>query len=342
MEIYRPHIQKIFYQDQVFFERVLPSEGEISCRVGDRVRPFDVLGSTFVSGEKRSWRISARDWDVLATDGQALNSGDVLARKRGWPFLKNEVLKMPFSGSVAIFVENDITRIDIASFPEKHNLVAGIEGRVDKIVEKRSVLLETKAYLISGVFGSGREVFGEIKVVGSFNSPLLLSQLTADLSGKVIVGGSYASTEVINKAQALGALAIVMGGLSLPSVRNTFPLLATEGFGRIPMNKDLWQFLGNRQLKTAVVVPTRRQMIVPGPEVEKRPSLRSLPQGRLRRGALVQVFVWPNFGHSGRVAELGATSSILPSGIKDYLAKVKLDDTGEIIEVPVSNLGLLE
>ena len=263
IETVRPVIKKVVYKDNTFFERTLPQEGEITCKVGESVKPFDVLGSTFVSLDKRSWRMNSAQWSVEVGDGQSLNAGDVLARKKSLLPFRREVIRMPFSGTVSLLVADGIARVDIFSVPEKYNLISGIEAKVAKVVEKNSVLLETSSYVVSGVFGSGREVIGEIKTVGNFDSPLLLSQLTPELTGKIVIGGSFAAAEVLTKAQALGVAALVVGGTNLQPVRGNFPVLATEGFGRIPMNNKVWQYLESEQLKTAIVSPQRRQILVP-------------------------------------------------------------------------------
>lgn len=342
VELLRPIIKKVYFTKKAFFERGLPQEGEIVCKVGDIVKPFDILGSTFVSLDKRSWRLSSKEWSIKVADGTSLNSGDILAAKKNILPSKKEVIRMPFSGSVSILVDKDVGRIDTSSFPERYNLISGITAKVNKIIEKSSVLLETEAYIVKVASGVGREVIGEIKTVGAFDTPLLLSQLSPELTGKIVIGGSFASNEVINKAQALGVSALVVGGISPLSQRVNFTVLLTEGFGRIPISKKVWNYLQTAQLKTAVAVPARRALIIPA-EFGDDNNIGDSDQfvGALEVGSYVQIFVWPNFGFYGEVAEVGAGPVKLPSGIEDILVKVKLE-TGEIVEVPVSNVGILE
>lgn len=342
MELLRPIIKKVYFTKKAFFERGLPQEGEIICKVGDTVMPFDILGSTFVSIDKRSWRLSSKEWSIKVADGTSLNGGDVLASKKNIFSFKSEVIRMPFSGSVSILIDKDVARIDISSFPEKYNLISGITAKVSKIVEKNSVLLETEAYIVKAVSGMGREVTGELKIVGNFDTPLLLSQLSPDLTGKIVVGGSFASNEVINKAQALGVSALVVGGISPLTQHVNFTVLQTEGFGRIPINKKVFDYLQTAQLKTAVAIPARRALIIPvefGDDNNIGDSDHFV--SALKVGSYVQIFVWPNFGFYGEVTEVGTREIKLPSGIEDILIKVKLM-SGEVVEVPISNAGILE
>ncbi len=342
MELLRPLLKKVYFTKKAFFERGLPQEGEIVCKVGDTVKPFDILGSTFVSIDKRSWRLSSKEWSIKVADGTSLSSSDILASKKNIFSFKSEVIRMPFSGSVSILIDKDVARIDISSFPERYNLISGITAKVSKIIEKNSVLLETEAYIVKAVSGMGREVIGELKIVGNFDTPLLLSQLSPDLTGKIVIGGSYASNEVINKAQALSVSALVVGGISPLTQRVNFTILQTEGFGKIPINKKVWDYLQTAQLKTAIVVPSRRALIIPA-EFGDYNNIGDCDQfvSALKVGSYVQIFTWPNFGFYGEVSEIGTKEIKLPSGIKDILVKVKLNG-GEVVEVPISNVGILE
>jgi len=342
VELLRPIIKKVYFTKKAFLERGLPQEGEIVCKVGDTVKPFDILGSTFVSLDKRFYRLNTKEWSIKVADGASLNAGDILASKKNILPFKKEVIRMPFSGSVSILVDKDVGQIDISSFPERYNLISGINAKVNKLIEKTSVLLETEAYVVKTASGVGKEVIGEIKTVGNFDTPLLLSQLSSELTGKIVIGGSFASNEVINKAQALGVSALVVGGISPLTQRMNFTVLLTEGFGRIPISKKVWDYLQTAQLKTAIAVPSRRQLIIPSENGDDN-NIGNCEQfvSELRVGGCVQIFVWPNFGFYGEVLETGTSPVKLPSGIEDVLVKVKLE-TGEIVEVPVSNVGILE
>ena len=196
--------------------------------------------------------------------------------------------------------------------------------------------------MVNGAYGSGKEVIGEIKVVGSADTPLLLSQVSSDLTGKIVVGSSYVSPEVVNKAQALGVSALIIGGTNLQSVRSGFPILITEGFGKVPMSREIYDFLLGSQLKTAIVSPQRRQLIVPeaGGDRLKKGSEEALGFKVLSSGDRVQVFVWPSFGFCGMVEAIGKNAVNLPSGLSDFMAKVRLDN-GELLDVPISNIGIL-
>lgn len=342
MKIIRPVIKRVFYAKNAFLERSLPGEGRISVKVGDRVKPFDVLATSFLSLSKKSWRLSLKEWRVLVSDGDSRGSGDLIAKKKSLIPLKTEGLKMPFDGSVNLSSEKSFLKIAARSNPERFNLISGIEAVISKIIDKNSLLLSTEAYLVAGAVSSGREIIGEIRTVGNFDSPLLLSDLEPGLAGKIVVAGSYVSPDALSKAQALGVGAVVAGGVSPQGMRTGLPVLATEGFGRIPMNKKVWDFLFAAQLKTAVVVPFRRQVIVPfrGGDEFKLGENRE-PVGELKEGSCVQIFSWPYFGYPGVVAKLSSAAKKFPSGIEDLSAGVSLP-SGETLDVPVSNLAILD
>src|SRR3989338_5772563 len=104
-ETIRPILPKVQYRKRTFFERRLPQSGELSCKVGDVVKPFDILGSTFVSVDKRAWRVSTAEWSVKVADGAALSSGDVILSKKSWLPIKRTVVAMPFSGTASVLIE---------------------------------------------------------------------------------------------------------------------------------------------------------------------------------------------------------------------------------------------
>ena len=328
--------RKVFYNKRVFLEKTLPKEGEIQVRVGDLVKPFDILGFTYLSLNSRDLKLPEKS-RLLVADGEAVSFDQVLAERKG--FIKKDIVRAPIAGLVQV---NSVSSISINSPAEKFNLISGIEAKVVKVLDRLSVLLETDAVVVSGVWSCGTECVGEIKIIDNDGSYLKTRDLSVDDAGKVIVYFGYVPDPVLQKARTIGVVGVVCGSIELKEHACPINLLATEGFGPTVMPRSLRNFLSSLNLRTAVISPERKTLIIPGLKEETFPEEGGNPRAlELKPGMTVQVLVWPYFGQEATVLEtLGPHT--FESGIASDAVSVKLIETGEEVKISVVNVLILD
>ena len=167
-------------------------------------------------------------------------------------------------------------------------LLAYVDGRIVEVIPQQGVVVETDCSLVQGIFGIGGETWGEIVIaVSSPNEELTPRHLTADMKGKVVVGGSFVSSDALARAKEVGVAGLVIGGIHDKDLRALlgydlgvaitgteqvgFTLILTEGFGAIPMAGKTFALLsahagqpasisGATQIRAGVIRP---EIIIP-------------------------------------------------------------------------------
>lgn len=328
--------KKIFYNKRLFLEKTLPKEGEITVKPGDLVRPFDILGYTYISLNKKELKypLGAK---IMVSDGEPVVYDQVLVSKKR--VFKSEQVKAPFSGIVKI---DSGSKLYLYSPAEKFNLVSGIEAKVVKVIEKLAVLLETEAVIVGGVWSCGVESVGEIKIIENGNHTLNSKDLDAEDLGKILVYFGYVPESVLQKAKTIGVVGFVCASVENASHTCPINVLATEGFGPAVMSKNLRSFLSSVAVRTAVISPQRKQLIIPGLRDEKFPSEETTPEIReIKSGDLVQILVWPYFGQEAEVLDILGEHTF-ESGIRTEVISVKLTDSRETVKIPAVNVLILD
>lgn len=317
-------------------EKTLPKEGEMLVKRGDLVRSFDILGQTFISLNKKNLMLPPGA-KIMVEDGDSVSFDQILAIKRS--FLRTWSLRSPFSGTIKI---KDRSALEISSPPEKFNLVSGIEARVYKVVEKLSVLLETDAVVVDGVWASGVEAVGELKIIDNGGQLLETRDLGADDLGKIIVFSGCVTQSALKKSKALGVVGFVCASLENSEENPALNVLVTEGFGPAFMPRKLWQYLSPSSLRTAIISPGRKQLIIPGFKEETLGEENvSAKTQELKIGILVQVLAWPYFGQEAEVLEL-IGDFIFESGLSAPALLLKLINNNENVKMPVENVLILD
>ncbi len=155
--------------------------------------------------------------------------------------------------------------------PIRHTkLLAHISGTVTSILPDYGAVVESIGAYIQGVFGIGNECSGRLAIMaGGPEEPLSEERIDDSVAGKILVAGSFASFDAIQKARSKGAAGLVVGGmnqLDLVSVlgkelsvgitgheESDFTIVILEGFGKIPMNQETWDILARHAGKVASI-----------------------------------------------------------------------------------------
>ncbi len=353
MDLSVPLLRKVELSSKSFLERALPTPGAIRVKVGDIVRPFDIVADTLVNLQEQTvnlrtlFKIGKKSLDeyMRKREGEGFKRGDMIAESWGPLGFQRKQLLGPFDGVIQS-VTRETGEMLLRTNPEKKTILAGAGGEVVQILDNRAVLLVIVAVQVSGVWAGGQTVEGELLTLSSFDQPLELAKITPAVRGKIIIGGSFVSFEAIKKAIALGALGIITGGVNvLPEdvfSADYFSLLVTEGFGSVPMLESTWRYLKSAEARTAILIPERNVLLVP----ENAPVCPADPHrpegyfGPIAVGDRVQVFCWPYFGRVGKVTGLEPKKTF-PSGVTGEAVKVSIAGESEDISIPLRNVGKL-
>ncbi len=335
-------------------ERVLPKPGEVLVHPGDRVESTQVVARTNLPSDFRIVAV-ARLLDVSASEaedclrvklGDIVHRGDIIARRVG---LLGRSVESPIDG---IMTATGGGRALIEAQPTPFELHAHIPGTVLNIRDDQVVSIETTGALIQGAWGSGEESVGALKGITRRSSESLQARaIDPSCHGSVLVAGTILDRETLARAQEVEVRGIVTGGLSpelIPTAeRLPFPIIVTDGFGDLPMMKDIFNLLkDNEEREVSVSGQTemrwgskRPELIIPMPN-RKLSADEMERHGELTQGARVRVVRAPYLGSVGTVIDIPRYARRIATGARAYCAEVNIGQD-EPVFVPLVNLEIL-
>lgn len=366
-------------------------ESTIRAAVGQEVRPEDVLGESKSTIGFRVIQI-ASELGVNPKEakqylkrqiGETVYQGELLASKEGMLGLKKSLVLCPNDGILESYNQNT-AELQIRLLPHATKLVSGVYGVVDA-VDKPSgtVLIRTMTSIVYGVVGSGKERGGPLKILGGADTLVSSKQIIDGLSGSIIVGGSLIFGDALQRAVSLGVSGIITGGINASDYRSMsagggwniyqkrwsdvgLSLLATEGFGSIPLGKDLFPLLQAHEGKFAVLDGNLMRLILPTQEKEAIIYIRKarlpvkishldqnpvnagavltqesssyIEKEELKVGSYVRIVSGSYLGKQGLVESIDKAGTLLSTGIRTYMINVATHS--KKIRIPYSNVEI--
>jgi len=354
-------------------ERRLPIAGQVLVEAGARVRAEQVVARTELPGDVATINVvnqlaispSELPRLMLKREGEAVARGEPLAETQ--PFIKwfKRTVRSPVDGTVES-VSSITGQVLIRMAPRRVELTAYVDGVVAEVFEGEGVAVETTGALVQGIFGVGGETHGEIAVAASSpDAQLSPDDLTPNHAGKIVVAGSLVTSEVYERASAIGVAALVCGGFHDRDLRRLLGydlgvaitghepirpiLIVTEGFGRIAMAEGTYELLkanegrrasanGATQIRAGVLRP---EIIIPRPEDEGEAEEEERPAAGLTVGSPVRIIREPGFGRIGRVRSLPTGVHQIETEAKVRVVEVEFPD-GQAAIVPRANVEAIE
>ncbi len=335
-------------------ERLLPVPGQVLVRSGELVGPADVVARCQLPGEIRVVDVSRTlgvPGDQAAryirkSAGDTVQADEVLASPRGPLGQLQKSCRSPVEGQV-VEVRGGLILIESAA--TTFELRAHLMGQVTNVMPNWGVVVSAAGSLIQAVWGSGGEAEGVLKMlVDNHQKPLRGRSIDVSCHGTVVAGGRILDEKVFEQAVEAKIRGMIIGAVhadlcpfleSLP-----FPVLATEGFGTIPMSQQVFSLLqsnaGREVMLSAdtrahwgakrpeVLIPLRAEGEIPAEETQGRP---------LEVGDKVRALRAPYLGAMGTVASLPDRPHAVESGAQMAVAEVHLED-GEHVFIPLFNL----
>jgi biotin carboxyl carrier protein len=359
--------------------RILPIEGEVTVKAGDRVSADTVVAQTFMEGDvfpmKVASALGAQPKDLpglmLSNVGDTVRKNEPIARSKGiFGMMKTEVKS---SADGVIESVSDSTGMVIVRGPRiPIEVRAYVAGTVVEVLPGEGAVVENTVALVQGIFGIGGEVHGPVAMAGAApDDELDADDITPAMRGCVVVGGARMTAAAIRKAKDVGAAAIVSGGIDDQDLRDFLghdigvavtgsermgiTLIVTEGFGSIAMAARTFALLASHAGKTASVNGAtqiragvmRPEIVVPldaaGAGASGGPAVAAggATAGMLEIGTVVRIIRDPHFGVIGTVTALPEQPAVLGSGSKARVLEVAASG-GQRLTVPRANVELID
>lgn len=352
--------------------RVLPLPGTVVVSTGDRVRSDQAVARAELPGKVYPVNLAnqlsiapdeIKDY-LVKKEGDLVQKDEILAENK--PLIKwfKTEIRSPITGTIESL--SMVTgQVLLREPPRILDLLAYIDGAVVETIPQQGVVVEAACSLVQGIFGIGGEIWGEIAVaVESPDAPLLPAHLTADMKGKIVVGGSFLSAETMAKAKELGVAGLVIGGIHDKDLRALlgydlgvaitgteqvgFTLILTEGFGTIPMASKTFNLLsahagqkasisGATQIRAGVIRP---EIIIPQAATTVNAAAQSQRAG-IRLGDPIRVIRDPLFGRIGEVSALPSDLTKIPTESEVRVLEVKFADGARAV-IPRTNIEVIE
>ncbi len=363
---------KVTRLDWIRKVRRLPIKGEVVVQVGDQVKAEDVVARTELPGNVQPLNVAGLlsippeelPQVMLKKEGEAVKKDEVIAMSKGFFGLFKSTVTAPVDGVIES-ISKVTGQVILREPPIPVEVLAYIDGEVVEVLPDEGVVVQTKGSFIQGIFGIGGERIGTLRVaVTSPEEVLTVDHIRPDDKDKIIVGGSFVTKDVLEKAVEVGACGIVVGGIDDENLRaflgydigvaitgneqKGITLILTEGFGKITMAHRTFDLLkdlegkkasinGATQIRAGVIRP---EVIVPLNTDEEPKREDTLKEG-LVVGSMVRVIREPYFGRIGKVVALPPELQVIETEAKVRVLELEFPN-GERAIIPRANVEIIE
>jgi hypothetical protein len=337
-------------------ERMLPVPGTVLAQPGQRVEPSDVVAQVELGGQFRTFEIArllrvppARARRYLRKQvGDVIKAGDVIAGRSG---LGGRPVRSPVAGMLVEIDERN-GRVAIEMTSKLIELRAYLKGVIGNVLGGHGVVVESPGALIQAAWGIGGESYGVLRVVAeSANEPLRASAIDIKMHGSVVAGGGWITASALEQAQQLQLRGMIAGSIEgelIDAALNMpFPIILTEGVGRVPMAAPIFELIQSQEgREVSISAETRTRWGVLRPEIliplpaDTRPPMPPAVGSPLTVGARVRVVRGPQVGWVGTVAAIPPRAQRIEIGTRVHGAEVRFGP-GSTAFVPFANLELL-
>lgn len=342
-------------------ERTLPVRGNIRLKEGDQVRLESVVGDYQHAASFRNYNLSRLlqippekvEECLLVPVGAEVYMGTPVAKNSKLWGLKTIEFASPVEGVIFSLSDNSGV-LTIKETPEKRNLVAGVNGTVQKVMPGKGVKIGTTVSSARTKLAVGNDRAGMIKIVSNRDITLTDRVITSECSGKIVVGGALLTREVVHKCLALKVRAVVCGGIHWSTFRGIISsargrmedigttICVTEGFGFQPMGDEIFRFLSGYENHFGMILSRLKEVIIPlsdqeasGDPVGDKDREREA-EVKAGLGYGVRVVELPRLDLFGKIGESGPVTS--KSGSKFTTPCLDIDVDGETMSKPIRNL----
>lgn len=334
-------------------KRLLPADGRVVVRVGQKVDASDVVADAFM-GRKHlildvafGLRVSPRDAVAMikVKKSQRVSQNDVIAKSSG---LFAREVKAPVDGRVVAMGGGKIV---LETGGSNFELLAGLPGVVSEVIGDRGVVIRSTGGVIQGLWGNGRLDTGVMmSIVDHPEDGFDVNRLDVTIRSSIILGGYVDNPAVFKNAGDLPVKGLILSSMSpalLPLANQlSYPIVLLDGFGRRPFNSSAYKLLSTNLRREVTLNATscnrfsgdRPEIFIPLPVSQDPPEPRDLDV--FAAGQTVRVISLTRPARIGTLRQIVPNLVTLPNGLKCKTAEVRLE-SGEQFVVPLTNLEVL-
>jgi hypothetical protein len=328
-------------------DRHMPNPGGTTVRVGHTVSPNQVLARMreqvkfyIVPGNELLGVPPAEITDYLLVKiGGSVDLGEPLLQKKG--LFGSKTIKAPVTGNVSS-VQNG--RIILESVGRLTELRAMVKGRVANFIGNHTIVIETQGTLIQGVWGTGFETYGPLKMLTDHPAQPLDANSFKKHENQILVAGAIYDEALLEQAAFAEVNGLIVGAMPTHlcevARRLQLPLILTDGIGSHHMAQHffdlLGQWAGHETSLLRAANDNQRPQIVISHEVALE-QLKPPAYEPLAPGQTVRLLRAPYKGEVGQVTQLLTTARRTEAGIKAHGAMVALNKDKTVF-VPYSNM----
>ncbi|MCK6625785.1 MAG: hypothetical protein L6R45_11495 [Anaerolineae bacterium] len=355
--------RRINAQSKVTLRRILPLPGEVLVQRGQQVEALTVVARAQTPHRYRLINVARQlgqpqvemERVMLKEEGDEVKAHEVIARVQGGlPFLQRAA-RAPAAGQIAaigpgwVLLETESTLVELPAF---------INGIIARIIPDRGVVIEASGAVIEAACGFGGETYGPLKRLVNNSSDILGPEaIDENLRNMIILAGRSLDEETLRQAEAAQVRGVIVGSIDTALLNLDPPVkvrvVATEGFGDIPMSPYTFGILGTLDGKevsirghTPHLAPLPGQTQADSQPIimatsNKASALAALSAEKgsssvLAVGSRVRVTAGQYLGASGTIATLPLQPRASASGLVAPGAIVNLGEASPYI--PLANL----
>jgi hypothetical protein len=334
--------------------RLMPANGRVIVRVGQKVAASDVIGEAVVNSGHLALDIprslgvtqEAAEGLIVRKSGEQVSEGDIIAGPVGSLFPRT--VHAPKSGRI-VAISNGLVLIEFEGTPLE--LRAGLSGVVTEVIEDRGVIIENYGALIQGVWGNNHVEAGiMIAAAQTPDDKLTPNRLDVGMRGAIVFAGICSQAEALHSAAEIPVRGLILASLDpdlIPLANKlTFPILVLGGFGKVPMDSNTFKILYTNEKREVSVnacdwpnrSAPRPEIIIPLVAVNELPVPRD--SDIFAPGQTVRVIQSPYNGRTATIISLVPGLTNFPSGFHLPAASLHLEN-GEVATLPLVNLEII-
>jgi hypothetical protein len=272
-----PNREPVIVHDQeLHVVRRLPVNADVKVRAGERINGDHVIAKT--DPRHLAVRIAIADQlgvapgDVgkymLRQVGATFAAGEAIAKTRKG--LRNTVVASPLTGTL-LSIDTD-TGVGLIAPGVSGDIRSLVSGDVEYVDGRQSIAIRTVGSRLFGIVGVGPSVEGTICfAVNGPGEEAQVDRINPGMAGMIVVAGATIGSAALRRLMEVGAAGVIIGGLvereisacfGVPtedrispwrigpsdtgigdSMMTAIALVATEGYGALPMNAEAYAFL---------------------------------------------------------------------------------------------------
>lgn len=324
--MYIPVVSKISQVKEVFIERVLPKDGEISVKTGNQVLPYDHLGNCQYSS--RVFRLPSEfKPKKVKGDKKFYYVNSELGK------LDKKAINAPFNGN--LFQKEDGS-YDFNEEEDKYFLLAGVWGVVDKVIEGKSVLIKASVLDLNLMAATDINFSGELVVFPNPSEVLekhYLGEFSSDSAeGKIVYVGHNVSRTLLDEAVKQGWGGILAGSTDVDTFRNAknreVSFGVFSGFGEISTPTEIFDLLNSVTNRYVFFNGDENILRIPVPpeqaaEQPQKKKVKMNPLKFVKKGIKVLVLQAPYYGQIGAVDRVTESSIFVKLPAKEKPVEIK-------------------